>query len=207
MTPRAPRTKSGIQDLRDFPSETVRFGDDFYRAHKSEHDPSYFCNCGKCRFDPPKSAKGRYGTCHTAYSDLVALLEHIGDEKLDMITREWILKRTISRITPTRNFKIADLLARKHVGRWRIDADLQAGTKRSLSKGWGSALQQAGFQGVRHKSRRDAALEELCIAFFGPPGEQPSLLKHESPEPISPHLLRRLANEFGIRVFPQSHLH
>ncbi|MFD9107631.1 RES domain-containing protein [Streptomyces bottropensis] len=187
----------------DFPAQDVGPGHAVYRAHRFDNGPLYYCTNGLCRFDPPDRSKGDYGTCCTADAEVIALLEHLGDQDF---TWEWVAKRRISEIVPRKKHRIADLLDPTTVGRWRIGGDLQAGRDRPQSKSWGAAFRKAGFDGVRHKSAKDVALDEVCVAFFGPPGPHSGLLKHGDPAPVSRRVLRELEQRFGFRSFPRAPL-
>jgi hypothetical protein len=211
-TPNAPRSKNKINEIRlDFPAKDAGPDQALHRAHRARNGAIYYCTNGHCRFDPPVRVRrpdgnGRYGTCCTADQSVVALLEHLDDQK--MMTTEWVSERRISTITPQGRLKVADLLEPTTAGRWHIGADLQAGTNRTKTQGWGAAFHDAGFDGVRHKSRRDPSLSTVCIAFFGPPGPggQADHLVSGKPEPISRSLLEELAVKFGVRAFPHCEL-
>ena len=205
MTPSAPTSPEEIAKLRvGFPGGVVGSGHKFYRAHHMDNGALYYCADGKCRFDPPDDLKGDYGTCCVAEWDVIALLEHLGDQDF---TWEWVAKRQISDVAPRRDHRIADLLDRTAVGDWRIGGDLQAGRDREQTKSWGGAFYQADFHGVRHKSAKDAALDEVCVAFFGPAGPHAGLLKAGVPQPVSRRVLRELEQQFGFRSFPHALLH
>lgn len=199
MTSRAPRGKKRLDELGDrFPDQGPT--SHLYRSHKYDLEAIYYCGCGRCRFDPPQSMRGRYGTCCTAEEPEVAVLEHLAGAT--MITPKWVAEHRISEVALKQNHKIADLLASVIAGEWGIGADLQAGKDRRQTQNWGAAFYKAGFEGVRHKSRRDTSLGSVCFAFYGRPGAHDDLLDSGLPHEISRDVLHALERRFGVRRFP-----
>ncbi|MFE3661105.1 RES family NAD+ phosphorylase [Streptomyces sp. NPDC059165] len=199
MTSRVPRGKKRLDELGE------RFPDrgpvsHLYRSHQHDLGAIYYCGCGYCRFDPPKTMRDRYGTCCTAEEPEVAVLEHLAGAK--MITPKWVAEHRISEVTLRANHKIADLLASVTAGDWGVGGDLQAGMNRPQSQNWGAAFYKAGFEGVRHKSRRDPSLQSICFAFYGRPGAHEDLLASGLPQELSRDLLHALEKRFGVRKFP-----
>ncbi|MGW3939835.1 RES family NAD+ phosphorylase [Streptomyces phaeochromogenes] len=204
MTSRAPQSKKGIKELGDtFPPAQIGGTQTLYRSHRSEDGPLYYCNCGRCRFDPPRRMKTEYGCCYTADAPEVAVLENLAGHT--PLTTTWAESRMVSEVTPRRQHKVADSTD-SHLGDWGVWAELQFGTQRRQTQSWGAAFRKAGFEGVRHRSRRANATNDVCIAFFGLPGEHGDLLSSRPSSPIDWRLLRILEQRFGIQCFPPTAL-
>ncbi|MFJ9521328.1 RES family NAD+ phosphorylase [Kitasatospora sp. NPDC101801] len=160
----------------ELPSAEITVGPSttLFRAHQLKNDPRYYCTNGLCRFDPPSGPTYNYGTCCTAEARETAVIEHIHDAtEIDM---DFWAVRGISTMTPVTDHRVADLPNEQgHLGAGVLE-QLQVGPERPQSQAWGAHAWHAGFQGIRHQSRRAIPHQEFCIAFFGPPGENTSKL-------------------------------
>ncbi|MDQ3944225.1 MAG: hypothetical protein M3357_03550, partial [Actinomycetota bacterium] len=50
-------------ELADFPFRQVPAGFPYARIHHHRFEPTWFCQCGQCRFDPPTG--GQLGRCRS----------------------------------------------------------------------------------------------------------------------------------------------
>ncbi|PZT68448.1 hypothetical protein DN402_10490 [Streptomyces sp. SW4] len=204
MTLRAPQSKRAIAKLgEDFPADHIEVTQRLFRSHQSQNGPLYYCTCGRCRFDPPRNMKTEYGCCCTADAPEVAVLEHLAGSPI--MTTTWADSRRVSEVVARRPHRVADI-THPHVGAWGVGAEIQVGTHRPQTQSWGRAFRKAGFEGVRHKSRRSNATDDICVAFFGLPGEHEDLLSSQPPTPIDRRLREVIEQRFGIPCLPPAPL-
>ena len=196
-----------IRALHRFPSVDSS-GMILHRIHRADSEAAYFGNRGLYRFDPPRHMRDAYGTCYLATSPVGAFLETLGG--IRPLPEHLINERVISELVPQDHVTIADLTAEQIVGDFGIFGDLSASEDYHLSQEWGSALWQAGFNGVFYYASHDPAFRQRSIALFGPPGVHPDLLRYlkddGQPEPISSSLLSEMRRSFGIEVIPAAPL-
>ncbi|MFJ9087889.1 RES family NAD+ phosphorylase [Streptomyces sp. NPDC102384] len=205
MTSRAPRTKKQIDRLGEtFPKSEVEPGAALFRSHKDTNGALYYCTDGRCRFDPPRDMKTEYGCCCTASTPEIAVLENLAGAPV--ITTTWAQRRRLSVVRTKATHEVADLTSGEAVGVWGIGGEIQVGTNRRQTQSWGRAFRKAGFDGVRHKSRRANTTGADCIAFYGTPGEHGDRLGCEDPMPVPVHVLRQIEATYGVPCYPPTPL-
>jgi hypothetical protein len=190
-------------ELGDFPWLNIGPDRVFYRLHRAEFEPGYFCNDGYCRFDPPRHSRVEYGTCYVATSPVGAFLETLG--RIRPLPEGVVRDRVVSEVAPEVPVRVADLTHPSVVGRFGIAGDVSVGSDYGLPQAWGAALIQAGFAGVMYTARHDPTFTETSVAFFGPPGEQPGRLrrvKDTESGPVGDELAAHMQERFGIVVVP-----
>ncbi|WP_042365913.1 RES family NAD+ phosphorylase [Streptacidiphilus neutrinimicus] len=201
MTSSAPRSKKQINRLGEtFPKAQIEPAETLFRSHSESNGALYYCTDGSCRFDPPRNMKTEYGCCCTATAPETAVLENLAGAPV--ISTTWAESHRVSEVTPKTTHGVADLTAPKSVGLWGIGAEIQVGTIRRQTQSWGRAFRKAGFDGVRHRSRRANMSGADCVAFYGRPGEHDDRLQCGEPKPINSHLLREIERTFGVPHFP-----
>lgn len=165
-------------DLRRFPVRTVAAGRQIYRVHESQWRCWHFTclnhsRTNGSRFDTNEPARG---TCYTATDPLTALAEYLGYAILrgpDIVSTALDVL-SVSHITTTRSYRVADLTRRSCPTIGALGRELSVLTPYVTPQAWARLWEQAGFEGVLYYPRHDAKPTARSIALFGPvddPGE------------------------------------
>jgi hypothetical protein len=176
-------------------------GTTLYRSHGAKLGPWWFGSSLDNRFDLP----GPEGTCYTAESELVTLQESWGG--IQLIPSTDIAKREISAIAIKRNLLIADATSNLAI-QFGVTSELFDTSDYALTQRWASALQAAGFDGIRHWARHDLAHINACVAVFAPGGDQTNTADNPTDFAVSdtenllgrPDLWEALQAQTGIEV-------
>ena len=117
-------------------------------------------------------------------------------------------QRDTSRLGLTREVAVADLTSNIAV-QYGVTPEIFTTIEYALTQLWASALNKAGFGGIRYWARHDLAHRAACLALFGPAGSP------ESPDasagldtlstdhlPDRTDLLEVLQQDSGIGVLP-----
>nr|WP_296778936.1 RES family NAD+ phosphorylase [Rhodococcus sp. (in: high G+C Gram-positive bacteria)] len=166
----APRTAlhllapSPPDHLRDrFPAFTVQAGTEVFRCHSAARGPLWFANGGHGRFDLADT----YGTCYTAESEQITLLETWGGMRVVPSTE--LTARAVTRLEIVDARPLADLTTNT-AAQFGVTAEIFTTGNYQLTQLWASALHGAGFAGIRYWVRHDLAHTYACFALFGTAG-------------------------------------
>lgn len=168
----APRATSHLSTppppdlLRDrFPAATVRAGTRLHRTHGSAFSPWWFGSRGHGRFDLAEP----YGTCYTAESEQITLLETWGGIRVVPSTE--LRGRALSRLELSADRRIADLTSNLAV-QFGVTAEIFTTVDYPLTQLWAAALREAGYAGVRYWARHDLTHTHACVALFDAGGDR-----------------------------------
>ncbi|WP_245814100.1 RES family NAD+ phosphorylase [Rhodococcus marinonascens] len=148
-----------------FPGIAVRAGTALYRTHSAKLDPWWFGSSLDNRFD----LSGPAGTCYTAESEIVGLLEAWAG--IRFIARADVAARAISTLTVDRDLLIADLTSNAGI-RFGLTAEISTTIDYPLSQQWAANLRAAGFDGLRYWARHELSHTHTCVALFDAAGDQ-----------------------------------
>ncbi|MFC0454680.1 RES family NAD+ phosphorylase [Rhodococcus jostii] len=129
--------------MRDrFPSRRCPAGTEAFRCHGAEHGPWWFANAEYGRFDLADT----HGTCYTAESEQITLLETWGGMRV--IPGTELAARAVSRMPITTDRVLADLTSNT-AAQFGVTAEIFTTGNYQLTQMWASALRAAGFDGIR----------------------------------------------------------
>jgi hypothetical protein len=192
--------------LVDFPARILDVADPLFRIHSDKHEPEWFCNDGKCRFDPPPAFARVFGACYTCTDPLGAYIEKFGRFE-HLIPQSAVDGQRLTELGLPEPLRVADLSDRTIVGRWRLTAEIWAGDDYEASGRWAQALFEASFDGICYPARHDVQGNLTSVAVFGKPEYQPGqLIQRTPPTAITPDLIEWAARDFGIDVIPAAPL-
>jgi hypothetical protein len=170
-----------------------------FRSHSDRYGPWWFSSSGEGRFDLASPG----GTCYTAETEIVTLLETWGGMRL--IPDYLVVQRATSRVRLDGGVRVADMTSNAAI-QYGVTAEIFTTSDYQMTQLWAAALRQAGFSGIRYWARHDLAHAAACLALFGPAGAAAAdtgleiiSTKHL---PDRPELLSALENETGITVLP-----
>ncbi|MFJ6784460.1 RES family NAD+ phosphorylase [Streptomyces yangpuensis] len=177
-------------------------GRQLYRVHESRWTCWHFACLSESRkigsrFDTTGPVRG---TCYTATDPLTALAEFLGYAILcgPYIATTALDGLSVSRVTTTRSYRVADLTRRFCPILGALGRELSVLTPYATTQAWARRWEQAGFEGVLYYPRHDAKPTARSIALFGPvedPGED------EWPDPPNTpagEYLRSFARAYGL---------
>ena len=184
-----------------FPVRELPVSYRYYRLHRHDREPEWFCTCGRCRFDPPDSES--FGTCYVAAHPLGAFVERFGRLR-NGVPRSLVDSHRLAGLGLPSPVRVADASDRAVVGRWGLSAELWAGDDYPGSQRWAERLHQAGFAGIWYPARHDPAGQLHSVALFGKPGNQPAAFIPYGDEVVSADLCDDAFTRFGILVLPST---
>lgn len=190
--------------LRDrSPAFTVQAGTEVFRCHSATRRPLWFANGGHGRFDLADPD----GTCHTAESEQITLLETWGGMRVVPSTE--LTARATTRFQLTEPRVLADLTSNA-AAQFGVTAEIFTTGNYQLTQLWASALHSEGYAGIRYWARHDLAHTHACLALFGTAGAHTSA--GEDPQSYAmtttvtlverPELIDALQHDTGITVLP-----
>lgn len=138
-----------------------------FRCHSATRGPLWFANGGHGRFDLADT----HGTCYTAESEQITLLETWGGMRVVPSTE--LAARAITRIQMTDVRVLADLTSNA-AAQFGVTAEIFSTGNYQLPQLWASALRSAGFSGIRYWARHDLAHNHACLALFDTAGAHTS---------------------------------
>lgn len=190
-------------DLRRFPVRTVPAGRRIYRVHESRWRCWHFSylNEGRrdgSRFDTTGPARG---TCYTATDPLTALAEYLGYAILrgPYIVSTELDGLSVSRITTTRPYRVADLTRRTCPAMGALGRELSVSTPYVTPQAWARLWEQAGFEGVLYYPRHDAKPAARSIALFGPVDDPGEAEWPKPPKTPAKEYLQSFARAYGLK--------
>jgi len=145
----------------------VQADTEVYRCHSATRGPLWFANGGHGRFD----LADENGTCYTAESEQVTLLETWGG--MPVVPSTELTARAIARLKMTTTRRLADFTS-KTAAQFGVTAEMFTTGNYQLTQLWASALQGAGLAGIRYWARHDLAHTHACLALFGTSGAHAS---------------------------------
>ncbi len=141
-----------------------------WRAGRSAHaNPWWFDGAGAGRFDPTGT-----GSCYLGTDRLAGLLEVLGLEMSGgTVHIDDLTTRSVYPLDPTHlPTPIANLAHRRATG-YGVTNELSTMTPYHLPQQWATALLEAGFHGLRYRTRFDPGPAARGLAIFGPTGLNP----------------------------------
>ncbi len=149
------------------PATTLAAGTRLHRTHGAAYSPWWFGSRGYGRFD----LTDPYGTCYTAESEDVTLLETWGG--IRVIPSTELTGRTISQLELAADVRVADLTSNLAV-QFGVTAEIFTTVDYGATQTWAAALREAGHAGVRYWARHDLSHTHACIALFDDAGDRTS---------------------------------
>ena len=151
--------------LTGFPHYRYGPGSAVFRCHGRDREPWWFSGSGAGRFDLTRPD----GTCYTAESEVVALLETFGG--LQVAPDYLIDQRAVSTLRLSGEVRAADMTSNAAI-RFGVTAEVFTTVGYPITQLWAAALHRVGFGGIRYWARHDLAHHAACLALFGPAGQQ-----------------------------------
>ncbi|MDJ0362328.1 RES family NAD+ phosphorylase [Rhodococcus sp. H29-C3] len=146
-----------------FPAFTTPAGTEVFRCHSAARGPLWFANGGHGPFDLAHS----HGTCYTAETEQITLLETWGGMRVVPSTE--LTARAVTRLRITGPREHADLTSNA-AAQFGVTAEIFTTGNYQLTQLWASALRGAGFSGIRYWARHDLAHTHACLAVFDTAG-------------------------------------
>lgn len=190
MSPLAPPP----DDLSGFPSHLVNRHERLYRIHRRERSPWWFSNDGSGRFD---LACEERGTCCLTASGVGAFIEVFRTGTV--IPEAEVDARFLATLSVRRRTTLADCTAAR-ARRFGITGAIHTQPDYELTRAWAEAFVRAGFGGIRCRLSHDPAQRELCVAVFGPAGEQDLPVRETGS--IAADAIEEARRRFGLIVAP-----
>ncbi|MFE5703399.1 RES family NAD+ phosphorylase [Rhodococcus koreensis] len=150
-----------------FPVHAVPAGTTTYRTHGAKFGPWWFGTSLGGRFD----LTGPDGTCYTAESELIILLETWCG--IALIPSPEIAQRVISAVAVDRELHLADATSNAAI-QFGMTSEISTTSDYALTQQWAQALRAAGFDGIRYWARHEMTHMHACYALFAPSGDQTS---------------------------------
>jgi len=170
-----------------------------WRAGRSVHaNPWWFDSSGAGRFDPIGTGQA---SCYPGTDRLAGLLEVLGPEMAggavhvdDLTTRSVYPLDPAHLPTPIAN------LAHRGAAGYGVTNELSTMTPYHRPQQWATALLEAGFRGLRYRTRFDPGPRARGLAVFGPTGLNP--WRWPIPDATTPAvtLRRQLTLNCGITI-------
>lgn len=148
-----------------FPVLTVSAGTVLYRTHKDGLGAWWFGSSLQGRFD----LAGPYGTCYTAESELITLLECWTG--IRYIPRTEIDGRALSAVAVGRDLQIADVTSNMAI-EFGMTSEINTTVDYDLTQRWAEAFRAAGFDGIRYWARHEMSHTHACLALFAVGGDR-----------------------------------
>lgn len=181
--------------LRAFPRYALTTAKELWRMHRSSANPWFFNNSGSGRFDLATP----YGTCYLATSDVLAVVEVLGPEFVGRVVPETFFHgRVLTAVRSPRAALLANTCVARAYG-FGVTAELGSMVPYDIPQQWASAFHQAGFGGVRYRSRLLPGRPGFNFALFGRSGTPRTARAGRARDPGAA-LYRRLRLRCGILV-------
>lgn len=169
-----------------------------WRIHPADASPWFFDACPDGRFNLSDA-----GTCYLAEEPIGAFVEKFGRllRPGGVIPEPLVDAQRMSRLRPPK-VSVVDLTDPKVLGLAGLTAQIHTTTDYGLTQTWASALQDAGYAGIRYKARHDPRGELVSIALFGSDKPPRSAAKTTT---IPVDLIHETSTTFAITVLPRRH--
>lgn len=181
------------EDLPEIPSERLRDAQ-LWRIHRASVDPLQPANGphGRFNLDRPR------GTLYAGASPLAAFVEVFG--RLAIVDQR---EAANYRLTELRSgdLRIADVTARKVLGRAGLTAEIHSTVDYELTRSWARALAGAGFDGIRYLARHDPSARLDSIGLFADKGQFDLTVVATTALPAD--LIETAETEFGLLIAPR----
>ncbi|OZC59830.1 hypothetical protein CH267_06895 [Rhodococcus sp. 06-621-2] len=189
--------------LRDrFPAYVAQAGTEVFRCHSASRGPLWFANGGHGRFDLADT----HGTCYTAESEQITLLETWGGMRVVPSTE--LTARAVTRLEVTGQRVLADLTSNT-AAQFGVTAEVFTTGNYQLTQLWASALRAAGYSGVRYWARHGPTHTHACLALFDTAGAHTPNQAADSYAVTKtdtlaerPDLIDALQRDTGITILP-----
>lgn len=183
----------------EFPSREYPPGTEVFRSHAHGRGPRWYSSSGEGRFDLAEPN----GTWYVAEAEVTTLLETWAGM---LVVPDYLVdQRDTSRLGLTREVTVADLTSNIAV-QYGVTAEIFTTIEYALTQLWASALNKAGFGGIRYWARHDLAHRAACLALFGPAGSPDASAGLDTLStdhlPDRTDLLDDLQQDSGICVLP-----
>jgi RES domain len=144
-----------------------------------------------------------WGTCYLAEEPIGALVEKFGRllRPGGVIPEPLVDAQRLSRLRPPKA-RVVDLTDPTVLGLIGLTAEIHSTSAYNLTQGWALAFQEAGYDGVRYKARRDPRGQLASIALFG--SDKPPRSAAETTT-IPVELIHEASATFAITVLPPRH--
>ncbi len=184
-------------DLPELPS--AKLGTEaLWRIHAADVVPWFF-NAGPYgRFNLVD-----WGTCYLSEEPIGAFVEKFGRllRPGGVIPEPLVDTQRLSRLRPPR-VSIVDLTDPRVLGLVGLTAEIHTTTDYDLTQSWAKALRDAGYTGIRYKTRHDPRRQLVSIALFGT-NKLPRSAVQMTTIPID--IIHEAAATFAITVLPRRH--
>lgn len=169
-----------------------------WRIHPADISPWFFDAGPDGRFNLADR-----GTCYLAEEPIGALVEKFGRllRPGGIIPEPLVDAQRLSRLRPPKA-DIVDLTDPRVLGLAGLTAEIHATTDYGLTQSWASALNDAGYAGIRYKARHDPRGQLVSIALFGS-GKRPRSAAKTTAIPVD--LIHDASTTFAITVLPRRH--
>lgn len=180
-----------------FPSRVLPTGTPLYRNHPQRLGPWWFGSSLAGRFDLSEPA----GTCYTAESEIVTLLETWTG--IALIPQPELDQRALSTMTADQDLQLADMTSNAAIG-FGVTAEISTTIDYDLTQNWATALHAAGYNGIRYWARHEVGRTAACVALFdfggAPRDDAPYLVRNTTPLSECGQLWEHLRQQTGIEV-------
>ncbi|WP_345345301.1 RES family NAD+ phosphorylase [Rhodococcus olei] len=136
-----------------------------YRTHGAKFAPWWFGTSLGGRFDLP----GPDGTCYTAESALITLLETWCG--IQLVPSSEIAQRAISVVAVTRDLHVADATSNAAI-QFGMTSEISTTSDYDLTQQWAQTLRAADYDGIRYWARHEMTHVDACYALFAQSGDQ-----------------------------------
>jgi RES domain len=137
-------------------------GSELFRVHQSRYPAKYFNPDSSWRFNDPVG--GEYGVLYAALDYSGAMRETIPSGEFNIISKNFLKSRRLSKVTPNRDLRLVDLTGEglTHIG---ADARLTTGSYQ-ISQLWSQALYRhsSNVDGLYYCSRHDPS--KFCVVLY-----------------------------------------
>ena len=193
-----PVQKLPPDDLAGFPRYRYRPGLRLWRAALTDKRPWWYCDKGDCRFD----LTSPLGTCYMGTDELVGIIEAVGPHLKpgDVIASEFLDARVLWEWPLGAALNAANLVTRSASG-FGVTNELCSMTSYHVPRAWARALQGAGHEAVRYRTRFDTGATPRGVAHFGVSGDAGERAGEQSHK-IADEVRARLADECSLKVAP-----
>jgi hypothetical protein len=135
-----------------------------FRSHQIIHSPIFFGTTPRYRWDAPS---GEYGVLYLGADEYVAFMESIGRNALRtrFVPRADLLQRGLSKVTPKRALRLADLYNSGGLTRVGAEGSLTSGGGYKNSQKWSKAVKShpAALDGILYGPRHDPSRQAFAI--------------------------------------------
>lgn len=186
-----------MTSLAGFPSRVLGREDTLFRIHGAVHNADYFSTSGEHRFDAPEGHSPRYGVCYVALEAIGAYVEVFG--AVGIATRALLSGRNLSRATPTRELRVADLTDRSVLGNFGVTAAVSMSADYGEAQKLSARLNDEGFDGILYRARHDPEMRLESVALFDTSSAVTADIQWSPPTAIPEDVIDQ-GYEFAIEV-------